>query len=689
MANVKISALPIASTPLTGAELVPIVQSGVTSQTTVDNMLNPLAETNGSALIGYLPAGTNAELTTVQAKLREIVSVEDFGAVGDGVTNDSTAIQSTVDSFPQDTQVSGHANTAGLARGAFIFPSGGQYNSNTEVSLYRKNLSINGQEAAVKWTGTDATASIFKIQDSSRVKFFDLILLGDYTNPPYAAFRFYRVGTADNIGTNENCIVDNVIIGRKFLTDTTTGGSADTTPYGKVQNGIMIDGVDGNNDEFAISNVQVHNATVAGINFNNTQSIWSSLTNTLVNDSAIGYRVGCNLLMTNVNANRNSTVDIYGIRNLECWVNTFNSENSTIYIQSDSGASFFVSGGELQRNSATPQKIFKWNNGGSMVIQNMTIENIGGSGDTIYYRSGSTKGGLIKFANCTIQDGSLRTTWDIDTGGASALPSEIDIDHGTFKWKTTQPYMDRAVTPAATAAAASQLIASGASTTSLGNYWNVSYGLSLQGQHLTNCPESTAQIRARVFNVTGGSITLVADRMRWMNLGDYVIANSSASIDVPLMTNNTGSTQTITLPGVSLGDYVVWGTGSSYINSVVTSYVSAANTVSLRVHNASGGNSDPPATTFYVAKLKEFGNFQNTLAYTPAAIANAATVTLSCTVTGAQLGGHTFVAYTNDLQGLICTAYVSAADTVTIVLTNYTGGAITLGAGYFKVMVAF
>jgi hypothetical protein len=42
-----------------------------------------------------------------------------------------------------------------------------------------------------------------------------------------------------------------------------------------------------------------------------------------------------------------------------------------------------------------------------------------------------------------------------------------------------------------------------------------------------------------------------------------------------------------------------------------------------------------------------------------------------------------------DLQGLICTAYVSAANTVTIVLTNYTGGSITLGAGYFKVMVAF
>jgi hypothetical protein len=64
MANVKISGLPAAST-LTGAELVPVVQSGVTSQTTL-------------AAMPYVPAGTGAVTTTVQAKLRESVSVFDF-----------------------------------------------------------------------------------------------------------------------------------------------------------------------------------------------------------------------------------------------------------------------------------------------------------------------------------------------------------------------------------------------------------------------------------------------------------------------------------------------------------------------------------------------------------------------------------------------------------------------------------
>ena len=38
----------------------------------------------------YLPAGTGAVSRTVQGKLREVVSPTDFGAVGDGVTDDKT-----------------------------------------------------------------------------------------------------------------------------------------------------------------------------------------------------------------------------------------------------------------------------------------------------------------------------------------------------------------------------------------------------------------------------------------------------------------------------------------------------------------------------------------------------------------------------------------------------------------------
>lgn len=53
--------------------------------------LAALAASGGSSLVGFIQSGTGAVATTVQTKLRETVSVKDFGAVGDGVANDSAA----------------------------------------------------------------------------------------------------------------------------------------------------------------------------------------------------------------------------------------------------------------------------------------------------------------------------------------------------------------------------------------------------------------------------------------------------------------------------------------------------------------------------------------------------------------------------------------------------------------------
>lgn len=57
-----------------------------------------LKSTSGSSLVGFLPSGTGATATTVQAKLRESISVHDFGAVGNGVADDTAAIQAAINS---------------------------------------------------------------------------------------------------------------------------------------------------------------------------------------------------------------------------------------------------------------------------------------------------------------------------------------------------------------------------------------------------------------------------------------------------------------------------------------------------------------------------------------------------------------------------------------------------------------
>ena len=93
----------------------------------------PVGSTS-SDLVSYTPAGTGAVATTVQAKLRESVSVKDFGAVGDGTTDDTAAIQAALDSG---------AIKVLIPKGTYLL---------TDQINPAESQIINGYGATLKWT---------------------------------------------------------------------------------------------------------------------------------------------------------------------------------------------------------------------------------------------------------------------------------------------------------------------------------------------------------------------------------------------------------------------------------------------------------------------------------------------------------------------------------------------------------
>lgn len=620
----------------------------------------------------------------------ELVSVYDgvknvllFGTPTDGATSGSTEIQATIDSI---------VITAGTVNpGSIEFPViKKNYVINTQLEIDQKNIDFIGNNVALKWEGNNTTA-MMRITDSSRCHFNNFIFLGDLATPPTAGMFFDAPAPLGTKGTNENMVISGCIFGRRFLTDTTTGGSADATPAGRLQSCVIIGGViDGNNDEYHFVDCQFHSATNFGLDLQNTQSIWSLLTNCLFNDNDIGFQQGANITAHNIVFNRNVTADIKGIRQTVMSIFGLNAENSKVFIESNAGASYYVNGGKLLRNDVSPSFFFNTNSGGDMVLENLLVDNVQAAvADTIRYKGGSA-GGIFKVRNCTITGGDNRDTWDINTSITGNNLTIIDIEHGLFKFKTTEGYGDHDVTPPLVGAEADEIISISPVDAITGEFVHTAYQLDPQAQHIVNAVDGGAVARVVIFNPTGAGITLAQGRMRWFNVGEHIIAEGSVVVDPPSIANGAAFLTTIPVAGARLGDYTHWAVDGTFTSLVVTSYVSADDTVTLVMHNATGGSVNPGSETFRAAKINEFGNFQGGVVHTPALIANGANAApINITVPGTQLGGHVFVSYTQDLQGLVVTAHVSAVDTVTIIQSNRTGVGVTLAAGSFKVQVAF
>ena len=129
---------------------LPVVSAGTGSDSALrTDLANATAVSAGSRLSGFRQTGTGATARTVDAKLKDTVSVKDFGAVGDGVADDTAAIQAAVNS----------ANNIYFPEGTYLIVGNSSYNDGIRITKSNVRLFGSGSNSIIR----QGNASYFAI----------------------------------------------------------------------------------------------------------------------------------------------------------------------------------------------------------------------------------------------------------------------------------------------------------------------------------------------------------------------------------------------------------------------------------------------------------------------------------------------------------------------------------------------
>jgi hypothetical protein len=170
----------------------------------------------------FTQAGTGAVQRTVESKLQDVVSVKDFGAVGDGSTNDAAVIQSAIDSL----------NTGGT----LVFPPG-SYRCNAGLTVAANNTQLVFESGArLSYATATQIALTFSGSNCKLINaVIDAPAVFDGTN---AAITYGNVKVTGEFFSAQDCILNNVPRCGFWFSDVNNGAVRHCTINGGTSEGF-------------------------------------------------------------------------------------------------------------------------------------------------------------------------------------------------------------------------------------------------------------------------------------------------------------------------------------------------------------------------------------------------------------------------------------------------------------------
>jgi len=193
--------------------------------TTVQGFITKILSSVGSSIVGFIQSGTGAVARTMQDKGRESINVKDFGAVGDGVTDDTATVLAAITYvatngyelvFPQGTYkgnwvVPTNTSIIGESRGKVVFipaVNAPVFSISTTVSTVRlrfEHFTITGDTSFTSQTGID-------LAPAAASTFCDTVLINDVSISSCGKYGIHTFGSSSAGPFVQNLRIDNTYV---------------------------------------------------------------------------------------------------------------------------------------------------------------------------------------------------------------------------------------------------------------------------------------------------------------------------------------------------------------------------------------------------------------------------------------------------------------------------------------------